>query len=109
MYQASFYLQMLELLHLMILIHPVFFQNLYRMRDIGRYTPLDSISVEKNNVHLDAMDSQDHNNEQCQQVPYILSFVALTYFQTYLNKSPCHDRSYSGWAALLSILNGNPK
>lgn len=33
---------------------------------------------------------------------------ATIYYDKYLHKVPCYDRDYSGWAGLMSILNGHP-
>lgn len=87
------------------------------MDDIDDDSNMDSLSNSSSSCSLDALSSGDEiesaptptSKRTSVQVLISISIAALTYYNNYLHKSPCHDREYSGWAALLSILNGNPR
>ncbi|CAH9147048.1 unnamed protein product [Cuscuta epithymum] len=80
---------------------------------------LDSVSKSSSEEDIDyAIDGSESENEgnssisiSVRKKKYVgaIAIGAAVYYNTYLQKKPCYDRDYSGWAALMSILNGHEK
>lgn len=49
-----------------------------------------------------------HLDEKKKNIMSAIAISASAFYENYLHKTPCYDRDYSGWAALMSIMNGNP-
>ncbi|XP_073158314.1 uncharacterized protein [Henckelia pumila] len=78
---------------------------------------LDSLSSSSGSEELDDIMNNENiegtgSNPLTKRRKKLLSVFAVgatIYYEKYLHKSPCYDREYSGWASLISILNGNPR
>ncbi|KAL3843592.1 hypothetical protein ACJIZ3_000995 [Penstemon smallii] len=75
---------------------------------------LASLSKSSSTSILDDLSSGDeiespHPTSQKEkfEVMFSLAVCAANHYNTHVHKTPCYNREYSGWAALLSILNGN--
>ncbi|XP_073133806.1 uncharacterized protein [Henckelia pumila] len=78
---------------------------------------LDSLSPSSGSEELDDFMSTEDIEGTSSNPPtkgrkkllFALTVGSTIYCDKYLLKSPCYDREYSGWASLMSILNGNPR
>lgn len=87
------------------------------MSDSGSGSRLDSISVSSGTYILDDALSEPENKgtssspltKEPKKCLNAIAVRATFYHGNYLHKTPCYDRDYSGWAALMSILKGHPR
>ncbi|KAK6134075.1 hypothetical protein DH2020_032172 [Rehmannia glutinosa] len=78
---------------------------------------LDSLSESSSDGTLDNGMSEEETEDSSSNTSgekrrkYLHAIIvgATMYYQRYLHKTPCYDRDYSGWASLMSILNGHPR
>ena len=62
-----------------------------------------------NDSDSDDDDSNDDSNEEFYQLVTVTCEAVVTYFNKYINKTPCYDSEQTGWAWVRRCMEGNEK
>lgn len=75
--------------------------------EIGESVSLESIDLDYNIDSESEVSFAQHNEDKRKLILKSMMMASMQYYVNYMHKEPCHDRKYSGWSALMSLLNGH--